>query len=150
MAGPDKSSFNCKREPIIPFASAQTTGGADDALRLTHELMPDLVLMDIRLQPEMDGIQAAEQLRALAIPVVFLTAYSDAATLERAKLTEPCGYILKPFETRELEIVIEMGLYKHRMEQERQGLIQRLQQALASVKTLTGLLPICAYCKKIK
>src|SRR5205807_713949 len=109
-----------------------------------------LVLMDIRLQGRMDGIEAAEQLRPLRIPVIFITAHSDAPTLERAKITEPFGYILKPFETRELEIVIEMGLYRHRMEQERQRLSRRLQESLAQVKTLTGLLPICAYCKKIK
>ncbi len=63
--------------------------------------------MDIRLENGMDGIEAAEQIRnQLDIPVVFLTAYADQATLARAKITEPFGYILKPFEERELQSTI--------------------------------------------
>ena len=134
----------------VGYRVLQSTTSAEEALVLAQQLKPDLVLMDIRLEGPMDGIQGAERLRAMGIPSVFLTAYSDPAILERAKLSDSFGYILKPFETRELEIVIEIGLYKHRMEQERLQLIARLQAALAQVKTLAGLLPICAYCKKIK
>src|SRR5919109_2395535 len=66
---------------------------------------------------EEEGIVAATQIRAQAdIPVVYLTAYADQATLERAKVTEPFGYILKPFEEREVAVTIEMALYKHKME----------------------------------
>jgi PAS domain S-box-containing protein len=81
------------------------------------ELQPDLVLMDIRLKGNMDGVTAAEQLRrVLNVPIIFLTAYADKDTLGRAKVTEPYGYILKPFEVRELHIAIEMALYKHQAE----------------------------------
>jgi len=134
----------------LGYEPLQSTACAEQALALAQQLSPDLVLMDIRLRGEMDGIEAAGQMRTLCLPVVYMTGYFDSATLDRAKRTEPCGYVIKPFETRELQTAIELGLYKHRMEQDRQRLIERLQAALAKVKTLTGLLPICAYCKKIK
>jgi len=82
------------------------------------ELRPALVLMDIKLKGEMDGIEAAEQIRArLDIPVVYLTAYDDDATLRRARISEPFGYILKPFKAGDLSSTIEMALYKHEMDQ---------------------------------
>jgi PAS domain S-box-containing protein len=92
---------------------------ADEALKLAEQHRPDLVLMDIRLQGEMDGITVAEKIRErFHLPVIFLTAYSEDTTLERAKLAEPYGYILKPFEERELKSAIEIALYKHRAEHE--------------------------------
>ncbi len=76
-----------------------------------------MVLMDIMLQGAIDGVTAAERIRArLAIPVVYLTAYADEQTLQRAKITEPYGYLVKPFKERELHIAIDMALYKHQME----------------------------------
>jgi diguanylate cyclase (GGDEF)-like protein/PAS domain S-box-containing protein len=90
----------------------------EEALKRAQETSPDLVLMDIRLKGAMDGVQTAEELRRrFNIPVVYLTAYADANTLQRAKVTEPFGYILKPFEERELYTCIEVALYKHQMEQ---------------------------------
>jgi len=78
---------------------------------------PQLVLMDISLKGAMDGVEAAEQIiTQLRIPVVYLTAFSDDHTLERAKVTEPYGYLLKPFEERELHTTIEVALYKHQAE----------------------------------
>ncbi len=89
----------------------------EEALKRAQETSPDLVLMDIRLKGAMDGVETAEELRRrFNIPVVYLTAYADAATLQRAKVTEPFGYILKPFEERELYTCIEVALYKHQME----------------------------------
>jgi PAS domain S-box-containing protein len=88
----------------------------EEAVRLAGELLPDLVLMDIQLEGEMDGVQAAEQVRRLGLPVVYLTAYSNHEVLDRAKVTEPYGYILKPYEDRELHVVVETALYKHRIE----------------------------------
>ena len=80
---------------------------------------PDLILMDIRLKGSMDGIETAEVMRReFDVPVVYLTAYADEATLERAKVTEPFGYILKPFNERDLHSTIEMALYKHKMEKQ--------------------------------
>jgi len=91
----------------------------EKAVALAEQRRPDLVLMDIRLEGRMDGIEAAQEIRRQwRLPVVYLTAYADDATLERAKVTEPYGYILKPFKDRELKTVIEMALYKHHAEEE--------------------------------
>lgn len=80
---------------------------------------PDLVLMDIMLKGEMDGIAAAKEIRRrFRIPVVYLTAFATEATLRRAMITEPFGYILKPFRERELHTTIEMALYRHKLESE--------------------------------
>jgi PAS domain S-box-containing protein len=88
-----------------------------EAIKKAEETRPDLVLMDIRLKGDVDGIEAAEQIRArFDIPVVYLTALTDEDTLQRAKVTEPYGYIMKPFEERELHSTIETALYKHEME----------------------------------
>lgn len=85
----------------------------EEAVRMAGELQPDVVLMDVQIAGAMDGIAAAELVRSrFAIPIVFLTAFADDSTLERAKLTEPFGYILKPFSERDLRIVLEMALYK--------------------------------------
>jgi diguanylate cyclase (GGDEF)-like protein/PAS domain S-box-containing protein len=89
----------------------------EEAIQKASVHHPDLVLMDIILEGKLDGIAAAETIRRrLAIPVIYLTAHADTYTLERAKITEPFGYILKPFEERELHGHIEIALYKHRME----------------------------------
>lgn len=85
-----------------------------DAVRAAGEMRPDVVLMDITLSGEMDGIAAAGRIRSdYNIPVIFLTAHSDDATFEKARITEPFGYIIKPFEPRSLRISIEMARYKH-------------------------------------
>ncbi|MFI5211754.1 MAG: PAS domain S-box protein, partial [Ignavibacteria bacterium] len=88
-----------------------------EAIKRAEELRPDLVLMDIVLKGDIDGIETASEIRKkYNIPIVYLTAYEDDRTLKRAKLTEPLGYILKPFEERYLRSSIEMALYKHQME----------------------------------
>lgn len=94
-----------------------STGEA--AIDKAGALQPDLVLMDIKLKGEMDGIQAASIIRKrYHLPVIFLTAFADEETLQRAQVTDAFGYILKPFEERELSINIEMALYKHHTEQQ--------------------------------
>ena len=93
------------------------TSSGEEAVAKAAESNPDLVLMDIVLKGEMDGIDAAQQIKDnFDIPVVYLTAYSDEKTLKRAKITGPFGYIIKPFEDRELHSAIEVALYKHEME----------------------------------
>jgi PAS domain S-box-containing protein len=88
----------------------------DEAISSLEQTAPELILMDIRLSGALDGIRAAEQIRKLwDIPIIFLTAYSDDETLARAKITEPFGYIIKPFETRELVNNIEIALYRKAM-----------------------------------
>lgn len=101
----------------LGYVIAGQADQGDNALKFAEELHPDLILMDIGLKGEMDGIEAAAQIRSrFDLPVIFLTAYGNQSTLERARLSEPYGYILKPFEEHELVIAIEMALYKHSME----------------------------------
>ena len=90
-----------------------------EALEHAKTLLPGLVLMDIKLQGAMDGIEAADRIRRdHDIPVVFLTSHSDEATLARAKTVEPYGYLLKPFEDRELRVAVEVALHKFALEKE--------------------------------
>jgi len=97
------------------------------------KIQPDLVLMDIRLKGSMDGIQAAKEIKSeFNIPVVYLTAHADISTLERAKITEPFGYVLKPFEEKELQTTIEMALSRHQAE-------ERIRQALEKEKEISEL-----------
>ncbi|MCD6066826.1 MAG: hypothetical protein K0S33_1652 [Bacteroidetes bacterium] len=91
------------------------SNNGEDAIVLAREHHPDLVLMDIMLKGEMSGIDAADVIRKeLNIPVIFLTAYADESTLAKAKITEPYGYILKPFKEIDLHSSIEMAIYKHK------------------------------------
>jgi len=90
------------------------------AVAQAEALSPDLVLMDIRLKGDMDGIEAAGLIgERCHIPVVYLTAHTDAATLERAKVNDPLGYVVKPFDTRSLTVAVEIALHRHRSESER-------------------------------
>ncbi len=87
------------------------------AIALTGELLPDLILMDIQLAGDMDGIAAAQAIRTqFKLPVIFITAFDADEVIERAKMSEPYGYILKPFSDRELRTSIEMALYKYKIE----------------------------------
>jgi two-component system, cell cycle sensor histidine kinase and response regulator CckA len=102
----------------LGYAVVGTGRSGEDAIDLAGRLRPDLILMDIRLQGALDGVAAAHQIRARwRLPVVYLTAYADQGTLERARVTEPYGYVLKPFDERELHTAIEMALYKHHAEE---------------------------------
>jgi DNA-binding LytR/AlgR family response regulator len=99
------------------IVGAAATG--DKAIELAKEHKPDIVLMDIMLKGDMNGIETAEIIRSeFSIPVVFLTAYADESTLSKAKITEPYGYIIKPFKEIDLHTSIEMAIYKHGKEQE--------------------------------
>jgi PAS domain S-box-containing protein/putative nucleotidyltransferase with HDIG domain len=91
--------------------------GAKAAVQKAQETMPDIVLMDVMLQGKITGVEAAEQIYTkFNIPVVYLTAYADSTTVQQAKKTEPFGYIIKPFEERELQTTIEIALYKYKMQ----------------------------------
>ena len=101
-----------------------------EAISSAERLRPDLVLMDIQLEGKMDGVDAAERIgAAYEIPVVYLTAYSDETTLARAKTTQTFGYLLKPFEERELYTTVEIALYRHRAESEKAHLEERVRQS---------------------
>jgi len=118
-------------------AAVVATGEDAIAAALLHR--PDLVLMDIRLEGSMDGIQAADTIhRRDGTPVIYLSAYADTQTVERAKVTEPLGYLIKPFDDSELRTTIEMALYKRKMEDDRRMLEAQLLQAqkMESIGTL--------------
>lgn len=99
------------------YEVSSIVNSGEDAVQKTIEDKPDLVVMDISLTGELDGIEAAAHIRSrFNVPVVYLTAHSDEHMLERAKITDPFGYIVKPFEDRELHIAVEMAIHNHRME----------------------------------
>jgi len=109
-------SLNDQLEALGYIVTGYAPSG-EEALRNIKNNLPDLVLMDIMLEGEMDGVETAQQIKELyGIPVIFLSAYSDSETLGRAKLTEPFGYLIKPYKERELHTTLEITLYKHRME----------------------------------
>lgn len=109
----------------LGYEVADLVISGEEAIKKAHEMDVDLVLMDINLQGKMDGIEAAGIIRdRLGIPIIFISAYSDEDTIQRAKLTEPSGFIVKesfellnkPFEENELHSTIEITLYRNRME----------------------------------
>ena len=108
---------------------------ARNALILTHDLRPDLVLMDIKINGPMDGIEAGRHIADIGIPVIYLTAYSDADTVRRAAESMPYGFLTKPYQLHEVAASIEVALYKARMEQQlkagREALIAEQDQLLA-------------------
>jgi PAS domain S-box-containing protein len=101
----------------VGYPSSFIAQSGEEAIKKAIEIRPDLILMDIMLKGHIDGIQAAEHIREIFdVSIIYLTAYSDDKTLERAKKTEPSGYILKPFVESELRTTIKMALYKHEMD----------------------------------
>jgi len=117
------------------YAVCALVSSGEEAIKKVEEMHPDLVLMDIRLKGKMDGIEAAEQIQnRFNIPVVYITAYADDNTLQRAKITEPFGYILKPFEDKELYTAIEIALYKHKMESK----LKKSEEWLATILKSIG------------
>jgi signal transduction histidine kinase len=114
---------------------------AEEAVEAVARRTPDIVLMDIHLKGRMDGIEAAGAIRQrYHVPVIYLTAHSDMATLARAKVTEPFGYLLKPFDERDLRVAIELALHKHEMERRLRESEERLHQAqmLEAIGRLAG------------
>ncbi len=117
------------------YCVCAVASSGEEAIQKAAETRPDLVLMDIVLKREMDGIAAAEQINArFKIPVVYLTAYYDEDILQRAKVTTPYGYITKPFNDRDLHIAIEISLYKNRAE----ATIRKTELWLAAVLKSVG------------
>ena len=101
----------------LGYIIAGTARSAESAIEDIAKLDADLILMDITLAGEMNGIEGASIIKKrFDIPVIYITASTDNATMTRAKTTEPFGYIIKPYEKRELYFAIEIAIYKHRME----------------------------------
>ncbi|MBC7185638.1 MAG: response regulator [Calditrichaeota bacterium] len=109
----------------------------EQAIDKAKATQPDLVLMDIKLRGAIDGVQAAEEIvTSVGVPVIFVTANSDDLTLQRAKITTPFGYVLKPFEPRELHIAIEIALYRHAAERELARVHKQNEELLAAVPSV--------------
>lgn len=103
----------------LGYQSSGTAATGLEAIKQAESLKPDLVLMDINLDGQINGIEIVDLIqKKYKIPVVYLTADSDSDTIEAAINTQPYGFILKPFRVQELRIVLEMALYKHQMEQQ--------------------------------
>ncbi len=102
----------------------------EKAIKKAEEDKPNLILMDIRIKGEIDGIEAAEEIRSrFGIPVVFSTAYLDEERIEQAKITMPFGYVLKPIQERDLKVTIEMALYVSKVDAERRKAEENLKKA---------------------
>jgi two-component system, response regulator PdtaR len=116
----------------------------EDAVKRALETKPDIILMDIVLKGNMDGIEAASKIRDhLDVPIIYLTAYSDEDVLNRARITEPYGYILKPFKKSEVNANIEMALYKHAAEKKKSEVIKN--QVMADFYDfILSAMPTCA------
>lgn len=101
----------------LGYTIAGICSSGEDAVKTAEEKKPDIVLMDIMLKGGISGIEAAEQIRKnFNIPIIYLTAYADENTLSKAKITEPYGYIIKPFKEIDIYTSIEMALHKHEKE----------------------------------
>ncbi len=98
----------------LGFSVIAAVDSADEGIAIATRERPDLVLMDIRLKGKKDGLQAAKEIRQqVDVPIVYLTAHSDQLTVDRAKATEHDGFILKPFQRRELQTTIEVAMQRH-------------------------------------
>lgn len=117
------------------YAVPAIATSGEEALQKAAEIQPDLVLMDISLRGEMDGVKTVERLREdLEVPVIYLTAFADDQTLQRAKKTEPYGYLIKPYEEKELHTTVQLALYKHKMDR----LLKENQEWLATILRCIG------------
>jgi len=120
----------------LGYAVSAIASSGKEAIQKAEEVLPDLIMMDIRLKGKMDGIETAEYInQRLDVPVVYLTAFADEDTLQRAKQTQPFGYLIKPFKERELHTTIEVALYKHEMEVQ----LKELQDHLAKAQRIAHL-----------
>ncbi len=118
----------------LGYSVSSVASSGEKAIKEVEVKVPDLVLIEILLLGKMNGIETANQIRSrFNIPVLYLTANSDEKTLEQAKITEPFGYIIKPFTERELHTNIEIALYKHKMERELKEKEYWLSAALKSL-----------------
>jgi len=118
------------------YSVAAMASKGEEAVKRVEEIQPDLVLMDIQLAGAMDGIEAAEKIHErFNIPLIYLTAFADNETLERCRITEPFGYLVKPFEPRALLSTIEITFYKHRLE-------KQLKESESRFRTLAESAPV--------
>ena len=148
---PNVSTVLVARLESLGYQVCGTAESGFEAISRVYRHRPDLVTMDILLKGEMTGIDAAAKIaEGSDVPIIFMTCLSDQQVFERAVRTHPYGYIIKPYDINELRAAIEIAVVKHEAATAQESLIAQLQAALKEVKTLSGLLPICASCKKIR
>ncbi len=134
----------------LGYSNITKAADGRQAADMTGSTRPDVVLMDIEM-PELDGIAAAAEIQErYPTPVVILTAYESADLLRKASAAGVSAYLTKPPRRGEMERAITIALARHADLMEVRRLNKELAQALAEVKTLRGILPICSYCKKIR
>jgi PAS domain S-box-containing protein len=124
----------------LGYAVSGLAATGEEAVAMAARTRPSLVLMDISLGAGMDGIEAAHHMQGMGLPVVYLTAFADEATLTRAKESGPYGYLLKPFDERTLHSTIEMALYRHRMELELKASESRMRAIIEHALDLVVIL----------
>lgn len=125
----------------LGWNAVEITYSGREAVKRANIWQPDMVLIDIKLGKDMDGIDAARKIATFSdVPVIYLTAYADSETLERAKTTQPYGYIVKPFDERSLQATIEMALHKYRSDKRMKHLENQLRQTqkMEALGTLAG------------
>jgi two-component system, cell cycle sensor histidine kinase and response regulator CckA len=125
----------------MSYAITSIISTGEQAVEKAGRECPDLILMDIQLKGQIDGIEAAELIRSkLEIPVIFLSAYADKQKLQRAKYTMPYGYILKPFQDRDLEVTVEIALYAAKVDAKRRESEEALRQSREKYQSLSKML----------
>lgn len=134
----------------LGYTVCTTARTGPEAIAAVTKHRPDLVTMDILLEGRMNGVEAAAQINSESdVPIIFMTCLSDQGIFDKAIKTNPYGYIVKPYDINELRSSIEIAVIKHRADKSQKVLISRLKGALSEVKKLSGLLSICAACKRI-
>jgi len=123
----------------------------EHAVELVKQDRPDLIIMDIQLEGKLNGIEATRIINEEDdIPIIYASAFADRAVMQEARITKPYSFIIKPIRERELEIILEIALDRAEMMRKQKDLIRELEDAIAKITALSGLLPICASCKKIR
>lgn len=116
----------------LGYKVIETITSGIEAVQYAQEMLPDLILMDIILQGTIDGVEAARQIQSFYdVPIIYITSHSDHNIIERAKLTQPFGYLMKPIQLNELEATIEMAFYKHQHEKKLRELNKKLQKEIS-------------------
>ena len=119
---------------LLNYDVAGAVSNGADAIACVQKNVPDIILMDIELFGDMDGVQTTKKILSICeVPVVYLTGWTDDETLNKVKKTNPFGYIVKPFEIIEVKVAIELALYKHDVEVGREKLISELQDIVANI-----------------
>ena len=130
----------CRDLKDLGYTVCSTASTGDEAIRKVEADRPDLILMDIVLKGKMDGIEAADRINSqFNIPVLYLTAYTNQEYIERAKQTNPFGYLVKPYNQKELYATIEMALHRHRVDKEIKDYLDRLTRCYTGMmKAFSG------------